>query len=167
MEIITIREAHKMSSPHPFALLVSKNIKDVVNVMGVSWWTFISSKPPKLMVSIGEKSYTSSNIKKNCEFTLCLPDQDFRRTAWQCGTTSGKIINKIEKYNIKTMKSKYINVPILTESHVAFECKIMRSIKFSDHSLFIANILNIYGDHSKNHLYANKGYNELVIFDIV
>ena len=43
----------------------------------------------------------------------------------------------------------------------------MRSIKFSDHSLFITNILNIYGDHSKNHLYANKGYNELVVFNIV
>lgn len=156
-----------MSSPHPFSLLVSKNIKGVVNVMGVSWWTFISSKPPKLMVSIGEKSYTSSNIKKNCEFTLCLPDQDFRRTACQCGTTSGKKINKIEKYNIKTMKSKYINIPILIESHVAFECKIIKNIKVSDHNLFIADILNIYGDHSKSHLYANKGYNELVVFNIV
>lgn len=52
-----------MSSPHTFALLVSKNIKGVVNVMGVSWWTFISNKPSKLMVSIGEKSYTNSNFK--------------------------------------------------------------------------------------------------------
>ena len=78
LEIITIQEAHKMSSPHPFALLVSKNIKGVVNVMGVSWWTFISNKPPKLMISIGEKSYTSSNIKNNCEFTLCLLDKDLK-----------------------------------------------------------------------------------------
>jgi len=62
------------------------------------------------------------------------------------------------------MKSKYINIPILIESHVTFKCKIVKNIKVSDHILFTADIINVYGDHSKSHLYANKDYNELVVF---
>jgi len=48
LEIITIQEAYKMSSLHPFSLLVSKNIKGVVNVMGGFMVDIYLKQAPKI-----------------------------------------------------------------------------------------------------------------------
>lgn len=162
MDEISISRAYQLTSPNPFGLVFSRDDNGKVNAMGISWWTYVSGNPPTLLVCISQKSNTNSNINKNNEFSLCLPDPSVKELAWSCSTTSGKNIDKIESFNIKTEESKHIGVPILKDSHVAFECKVRQVIEAGDHRIFLSDIVEIHADENKKHLYAKNGYKELV-----
>jgi flavin reductase (DIM6/NTAB) family NADH-FMN oxidoreductase RutF len=159
---ITIGQAYQLTSPNPFGLVLSRDDNGKVNVMGVSWWTYVSGNPPMLLACISKKSYTSSNIQRSNEFCLCLPDANIKDTAWGCSTTSGRNIDKLEFFNIETENSSCISVPVLKDSHVAFECRVKQIIDAGDHCIFLSDIAEIHANENKKHLYANNGYKELV-----
>ncbi len=154
MEQISLNLAQKISSPRPFGLVVSIGSNNKVNVMGISWWTYVSRNPSLLLICLSNKNCTNENIRLSKEFSLCLPSEDIKDEAWKCSTTSGRNINKIKQYNLEVIQSNYINTPILRESYVAFECKVVKEIVAGDHTMFLGEILNILGDTTKKPLYS-------------
>jgi len=166
MKKISVSESQKISSPHPFGLVVSVDDKKTVNAMGVSWWTYVSSNPPLIAVCLSKRSHSNSNIKQSGEFTLCLPDESLKEKAWKCSTSSGRNVNKISEYNIEVVQSEQIDVPIIKDSVVAFECKVHETVEAGDHTIFIADVLEVYGDENKKQLYAVKGYADLATVSI-
>lgn len=162
IEEVTIGQALRLSSPHPFSLVVSMNEENKLNVMAVSWWTHASSSPPLLLVCISKKSYTNSNMKTNPEFTLCLPDESIKGEAFRAGVTSGKNVDKFNMLDFKTVPSARIKPEIIKESHLAYECKTVNIFEAGDHDIFLAEILTIHHQKGKKHLYASDGYAKLI-----
>ncbi len=160
MEEITLNLAQKISSPRPFGLVVSIDSSNKVNVMGISWWTYVSRNPSLLLICLSNRNYTNENIRLSKEFSLCLPSEDIKDEAWKCSTTSGRSINKVEEYNLELIQSNHINTPILRESYVAFECKVVKEIEAGDHIIFLGEILNILGDTTKKPLYSLDDNND-------
>jgi flavin reductase (DIM6/NTAB) family NADH-FMN oxidoreductase RutF len=161
-EEVTIGQALRLSSPHPFSLVVSINDENVLNVMAVSWWTHASSSPPLLLVCLSKKSYTNSNIRNSKEFTLCLPDESIREEAFRAGTTSGKKVDKFKILDFKTVPASQIKPEIIKQSHLAYECRTVKIFEAGDHDIFLAEILKIHHQEGKKHLYASDGYAKLI-----
>lgn len=55
LQSITLKESVLLSSPHPYGLLVTK-LENSVNVMDISWFSFISMNPGMMAFSISNKS---------------------------------------------------------------------------------------------------------------
>ena len=160
LKTITLGESVALSSPHPYGLLVSK-LEDKVNIMGVSWFTFVSLKPGKMAFSINHKSYTKELIGRGAKLTLCLPTKNISDQAFACGTKTGRIINKSAELGIELVEMEGFSAPVVAESTVAWGLEVSGTVEASDHTLYIADIKCITASGKQSHVYAFDGYKRL------
>jgi flavin reductase (DIM6/NTAB) family NADH-FMN oxidoreductase RutF len=160
LKAITLNESLIQSSPHPFALLVSKDI-DKKNVMGVSWYSFASLKPGKMIFILSEKSYTSKLLKMGSYVSLCVPKESVKDIALSCSHTSGRDIDKVAKFGIDLVAGEDEKAWMIKESNVAWVLKINDKIHIDDHNLFVAVIISCHGDGTNEGLRAFEGYKRL------
>lgn len=75
-----------------------------------------------------------------------------------CGSKSGRHIDKFKELNIKTALPEKVNLPVLAESRVNFECRIVHRLKAGDHTIFVGEVLAASGNPSKNPLINTGSY---------
>ena len=155
MEKLTISQAQKLSSPNPFALVCVPN-GEKTNVAAFSWWTYVSNKPPMLLFCASKKGFTGECIKKESRFVLCLPDESLANAAYKCGTVSGRSVDKPTEFGIELVELG--GLMVVAQSKVVFVCKLESVAEGSDHFIYIAEIVDIYGSPEIKHLMATEGY---------
>lgn len=162
MQELTISAAQKLTSPNPFALLTVKKENGSVNVMAVSWWTYVSNNPATLAVCLSKKSYSGSCILREGKFSLSLPGADLADAAFRCGTCSGRDRDKVGDFGIPITVTADFSQGLVEGSRVNFSCTLKQSCDVGDHTLYVARIDKILGDESVKALYAYNGYSKLV-----
>ena len=161
MNKMTVAEAQTLTSHAPFALLSSKKEDGKTNLMAVSWWTFLSNRPPMLGVCLSRKGLSGSLIEKNGEFALNLVGPDCQESAFRCGCCSGRSVDKAEEYHIPLEDAQEIRAQIVSGSRAVFECRLVSTAEAGDHTFYIAEIVAAQGDGSVEQLYAFDGYRRL------
>ncbi len=161
MKNITVMESAKRTSPHLFALILSKDTKNKVNIMALSWFTFVSFDPAKMLVSISQKSYTNENIKKSGLFTLCLALEEIKEQAFQCGLSSGRTNDKLKENKLELLEVESFKVPALKKCSVAFALEVTDRVEAGDHTVFVADIMESVLINEGKNLLAFDGYEKL------
>lgn len=162
MKKISLSEAQRMSAPASFALLTTGNEDGSTNLMAVSWWTYLSNRPPRLGAALGNKSLSGENIRRTGEFALCVVDEELRDAALKCGCCSGKSVNKADEFGIALESAESIAPETVRASRIVFECRLCDTVDICDSSkLYIADIVAIRGDESKTALFAYDVYARL------
>jgi len=148
-------EAIELGSPYNYVLAVTINNKGKPNIIGLGWWTFISWNPKMMAISIGNERYSHECIEHCKEFVLCFPSKEQKNGAWLCGKKSGRNIDKFKETGFIALPSKIVKPPIIKDSTVAFECKVVDKIETGDHTVYVGKIVAIHGTPEKpNHLYS-------------
>ena len=158
MEPITLKEAQKLSSPNPFALVSTADADGRNNLMALSWWTYCSNNPPTVAVCLSKRGYSGTLIKESGEFALCLPDETLKEAAFLCGTCSGRSVDKAEKFGIELAEPDVIRAKPVAHSKVALECRVTQALEAGDHHLFVAEVIAAHGAPDAKHLLAENGY---------
>lgn len=161
MNDLTIGQAQRMTTPAPFALLTSVDEAGKTNMMAVSWWTYLSNRPPKIGACLSNKGYSGGNIRANGEFALCIVSEELRDAALSCGRCSGRDTDKAEQFGIELMDAKTVSPKVVAASKVVYECKLSDTLVVGDHTFFVADIIAAYGDDSRRQLFAYDGYGRL------
>ena len=161
MQAITIAQAQKLTSPNPFALITSIDAGGRPNVMALSWWTYVSNHPTTVAICLSQKGYTGSLIAETGEFGLNIVGHALQEAAFQFGCHSGRNMDKAMEYSIPLTPSTHIAPPLVKGSRVAMECRLIQTLPVQDHTLFIAEVVGIYGDAATPGLYAMNGYGKL------
>lgn len=159
--------------PIPAALVSVGDMKNS-NLLTVAWTGIINSNPPMCYISVRKERHSYEIIKKNKEFVINLTTKKLVRATDWCGVRSGSKFDKFKEMKLNKEKAQFVNCPIIAESPVALECKVVETKDLGSHTMFIANILSIDVDEqyidkngafdiSKCNLiaYANGGYYEL------
>lgn len=81
MEKITAAQAQRLTAPSPFALLSSLKEDGSTNLMAVSWWTFLSNRPPMIGVCLGKKGASGKLIQSTGEFALNIVGEELKEAA--------------------------------------------------------------------------------------
>ena len=159
--------------PIPAALVSSGTMKES-NILTVAWTGILNTNPAIVYVSIRTERYSYNLIKKNKEFVINLTNEDLvYETDW-CGVKSGAEFDKFKELKITKQKGKFVKCPLIKESPVSIECKVIEEKQYGSHVCFIAEVLSIDAsdeyfdengsfDISKCNLiaYANGGYYSL------
>ena len=103
-------------------------------------------------------SYTCENLKKTGKTVLSIPGESIAEEAFQCGTVSGRDVNKAQKYNI-TLVDAPVKYPV--NSKIAFICTLVNPVPVGDCTFFICNIDEIVYNENEQHLYAWHGSEKL------
>ena len=156
-----IGQAQKLTAPAPFGLLTSRKPNGVINLMAVSWWTYLSNRPPMLGVCLSKKGLSGSLIEENGEFGLSIVGEAIKDAAFRCGTCSGRTVDKAAEFGIPLMNASIISTPLVADSRVAFECRLRDQIEAGDHMFYLAEIIAVRGDEKVRQLFAWDGYARL------
>lgn len=161
MKQLQIKDSVKLSSPHLFGLLVSKDREDKLNVMGVSWFCFASLKPPKMILCLSNKGYTGELLKQNGLATLCLPTERIKEKALSCCRCSGRDVDKMSEFGLTTLLPEGFDVPAVEGSKIAWALKLEKTMTAGDHTVYQADITAAAVLCDEQSLYAFDGYKDL------
>lgn len=159
--------------PIPAVLVTSGNMEKS-NIITVAWTGILNTNPAIVYISVRPERYSYKLIKENKEFAINLTTKELAFATDWCGVRSGAQYDKFKEMKLTKEKASFIKAPLIKESPVSIECKVIEEKIYGSHTTFIAEVLSIDADEkymdekgafniSKCNLiaYANGGYYEL------
>lgn len=142
--------------PQPSYLIGTFKDDSTPNFALITWITFCSVDPPMLMFASRGRKITRELVEKNGIFSANLVSTKMMYMADYFGNTTGYEKNKCKDIDVKYIKGKVLNVPVLEESPWIYECKLMDTIKNGNGYIYIGEVKNILVDESiKDTSYGN------------
>ena len=129
-------------NPVPVVLVTSSDgTKD--NVFTVAWTGTICSDPAMTYISIRPERYSYDIIKKTGEFVINLTTKDLAFATDYSGVTSGRNVNKVEKLGLHLEKCNNVSAPMIKESPISIECKVVEIKELGSHHMFLAEVKSV------------------------
>lgn len=156
------------------AVMVTSGTMEKSNIMTVAWTGIQNTNPAVVYISVRPERYSYNLIKENGEFAINLTTKDLAYATDWCGVKSGSKVDKFKEMHLTKQKGNFVKCPLIEESPVSVECKVIEIKELGSHHMFVAEVLSIDADEkyidekgafdiSKCDLiaYANGGYYEL------
>lgn len=153
------------------AVLVTCGDMEHSNIMTVAWTGILNTNPAMCYISVRPERYSYQLIKEKKEFAINLTTEKLAYATDWCGVRSGRDYDKFKEMNLTKEKANFVKCPLIKESPVSIECKVVDIKELGSHTMFIADVLCIDPDEkyidekgefdiSKCNLiaYANGGY---------
>ena len=153
------------------AVMVTSGDMENSNIMTVAWTGIINTNPALVYISVRPERYSYNLIKENKEFVINLTTEELAFATDWCGVRSGAKFDKFKEMNLTKEKANFVKCPLIKESPVSIECKVIEERDNGSHTMFLAEVLSIDADDkyidengafdiSKCDLiaYANGGY---------
>lgn len=156
------------------AVMVTSGTMEKSNIMTVAWTGIQNTNPAIVYISVRPERYSYNLIKENGEFAINLTTRELAYATDWCGVKSGAKVDKFKEMHLTKQKGNFVKCPLIEESPVSIECKVIDIKELGSHHMFTAEVLSIDADEkyidekgafdiSKCDLiaYANGGYYEL------
>lgn len=153
------------------AVMVSCGDMEKSNIITVAWTGILNTNPARVYISVRPERYSYNLIKQSKEFVINLTTEKLAFATDWCGVKSGEKFDKFKEMKLTKEKANFVKCPLIKESPVSIECKVIDIIDQGSHTMFIADVLSIDADEkyidekgafdvSKCNLiaYANGGY---------
>jgi flavin reductase (DIM6/NTAB) family NADH-FMN oxidoreductase RutF len=145
-------------------LLVSAGSDGRKNIMTIGWGLIgILWREPVFMVAVRDSRYTHGLIEETNEFTVNVPGDDMGEVIKLCGNVSGRDQDKFKETGLTAVAGKNVQVPIISECMLHFECKVIGKTQVTPeklskevlqscyprddyHTLYYGKILSVYGE---------------------
>lgn len=137
-------------------LLVSSGTEDGRNnIMTAGWTGTVCTDPPMAYVSIRPSRASYGMIRDSGEFVLNLNTEALAAAADQCGVISmDECPDKWALTSLTRGKASHLDyAPIIMESPLNIECKVMQILPLGSHDMFIGEVVGI--DVSEEYIGAN------------
>ncbi len=135
-----------MIYPLPAVLVSCGRMDGERNVFTASWTGTICSNPPMCYVSIRKSRHSYNIIKESGEFVINLTNSELAKAADWCGVKSGREVDKFEAMGLTPIKATQVAAPMIDESPVNIECKVVEIKELGSHDMFIANVVAVNAD---------------------
>ena len=135
----------KFSHHYPkVAVIVTASAGGRDGAMTAAWHSSISLEPPLYGVAITSKRFTYHLITDSQEFGINFIPLEKAPLAAAIGGTSGKNLDKFERFNIEKERPLKTMAPILRDAYAAYECKLVDSKPYGDHFWLVGEIVAIH-----------------------
>lgn len=127
--------------PQPVMIIGTYDENGRANAMNAAWGGIVGSD--KIIVDLS-KHKTTENILKTKAFTVSVGDTEHLTECDYVGIVSANDeADKMKKANFSTVKSDFVNAPIINELPLALECEL---IGILEGSLYLGKIVNVSAD---------------------
>mgnify|MGYP002802772165 FL=1 len=128
--------------PMPVLIVAAYGEDGTPNAMNAAWGGISDDAQVALCLSAGHK--TTKNILARGAFTVSMADAAHVVECDYLGIVSGnKVPNKLEKAGFHTVKSDFVDAPVIEELPMTLECKL---VKMNEDGLIIGQIVNVSAD---------------------
>ncbi len=130
--------------PMPVLIIGTYDENGTPDAMNAAWGGIYETN--QVMVCLADDHKTTENIKMTQGFTVSFATT---KTVVPCDyvgiVSANDVPDKFNKAGFHTVKSEFVNAPIIEELPVAVECKL---IKFNEDGICIGEIVNVCADES-------------------
>ncbi len=127
--------------PQPVLIIGTYDKNNKPNAMNAAWGMIADYN--KVIVCLADHK-TTENINLTNEFTISIGEEKYVTACDYVGIVSqNEEPNKMEKSGFTTIKSSFVNAPIINELSLCLECRL---IKILEEDLYLAEILNVNAD---------------------
>ena len=143
--------------PIPAVMVTSGDMKNS-NIMTVAWTGIINTNPATVYISVRPERYSYKLIKESGEFVINLTTEKLAFATDWCGVRSGTKYDKFKEMHLTKEKANFVKTPLIKESPVSVECKVINEKNYGSHIMFTGEVLSIDADE--------KYFDEKGAFDI-
>lgn len=125
------------------AVMVTCGDMENSNIITIGWTGIVNTNPAMTYISVRKERFSHSIIKENMEFVINLTTKDLVRATDYCGVKSGRDIDKFKETGLTKEKANHVKCPLIKESPVNIECKVVEIKELGSHDMFLAKILAV------------------------
>ncbi len=127
-------------------VMVSCGSMEKSNIITIAWTGTINSDPAMTYISVRPERYSYNIIKESGEFAINITTEELARATDWCGVRSGRDYDKFKETGLTKEKAQYISCPIIKESPISIECRVVEIKELGSHHIFMAEILGADAD---------------------
>lgn len=155
-------------------VMVSCGDMEKSNIITVAWTGIANSDPAMVYISVRKERHSYEIIKSTKEFVINLTNEKLAFVTDWCGVKTGAKVDKFKEKKLTKEKANFVKCPLIKESPVSIECRVIEEKDLGSHTMFLAEVLAIDAneeyidekgafDITKCNLiaYANGGYYSL------
>ena len=132
-----------MLYPLPAVMVSCKRPDERPNIITVAWCGTICSDPAMVSVSVRKERYSYGIIKETGEFVINLTTEELARSTDYCGVRSGRDVDKFKEMHLTAAPASKVSCPIIAESPVNIECRVVDVKELGSHDMFIAEVVAV------------------------
>lgn len=137
-----------MVYPLPAVLVSCGDDPSNWNVLTVAWTGTVCSDPAMCYISVRKSRHSHALISRTGEFVINVTTERLARATDWCGVRSGRDYDKWREMNLTPVKGAFVDAPIVEESPINIECKVVQVLELGSHDMFIAKVVNVQVDES-------------------
>ena len=129
--------------PQPVLIIATYDAQGIPNAMNAAWGGISEENEITICIDSGHK--TAANLKARGAFTVSMADEAHVAACDYVGIVSGnKEPHKLEKAGFHTMKSTFVDAPLIEELPMALECRVKSYDE--DTCRLVGEIVNVCAD---------------------
>ena len=132
-----------MLYPVPAVLVTVADREGNSNIFTVAWAGTICTNPPMLSISVRPERHSYHMMKETGEFVVNLTTESMAWATDYCGVRSGRDVDKWKETGLTPEKANVVDVPVIKESPVNIECRIVKVEELGSHHMFIADVVAV------------------------
>lgn len=138
-----------MLYPLPAVMVSVGNKQGETNIITVAWTGTICTNPAMVYISVRPERYSYKMIKESGEFVINLTTEKLVKATDYCGVKSGRDVDKWKEMNLHQVKAETLEYsPLILESPVNIECKVVEIKELGSHHMFLANVTAVHADEA-------------------
>jgi len=140
---VSVRDGLRQLPIRP-VYLVSVEHKGKKNIISIGMFAFFSGKPTLVGVGIAPTRYSFELVHQSREYVVNLVDEKLMEAVRICGEKSGREVDKFELAKLTPVSGVKVKAPLIQESPVSIECKVVKEVEVGDHVWFIGEVLAVH-----------------------
>jgi flavin reductase (DIM6/NTAB) family NADH-FMN oxidoreductase RutF len=127
-------------------VMITTRHRDQVDIMTQSWHTMMEFEPPLIGCVVSNRNFSFSLLKASKECVINIPTAEIADAVVGCGNTSGRDIDKFEKFGLTTMPSAMIAAPLIAECYANLECRVADTKMVTQYGFFVLEVVQAWID---------------------
>ena len=113
-------------------------------VMAAGWHAALSSDPPLYGVAVGPERFTHELLVASGAFAVHFLPFERAAAVAGVGTLSGREVDKFARFGLATRPGAALDVPILQDAYLAYECRLSARHPVGDHDWAVGEVVALH-----------------------
>jgi flavin reductase (DIM6/NTAB) family NADH-FMN oxidoreductase RutF len=145
-----VGDIRRFVEPGPI-VLVSSAWKGEQNIMTMGWHMVMEFSPSLVGCYIWTENRSFDLIRKSKECVINIPTIEMANTVVGIGNSSGRDIDKFEKFKLTAVPSAKVAAPLIGECYANLECRLYDSRLIKKYSLFVWEVVKAHAATRPKH----------------
>jgi len=111
------------------------------NIISVGMFAYFSGKPTLVGIGIAPSRFSYELIRKSKAYVVNVVDEKLVEAVKICGEKSGREVDKFELAKLTAVPASKVKAPLIGESPLSIECKVVQVVEVGDHVWFMGEVL--------------------------